>query len=74
MIIPASVRDLCAHMGVWKKVQNMQRLAYTYISPTVVFPPEPIRSALRAPGRGARRTAHDDTPARERLKRLSRNQ
>jgi len=76
---------VCAHMGVWKKVQNMQReprvalsmlghgknalglqeylvvygraritegggaallqrLAYTYLSPTVVFPPEPIRS------------------------------
>jgi PPOX class probable F420-dependent enzyme len=76
---------VCAHMGVWKKVQNMereprvalsmlghgknalglqeylvvyrqariteggaadllQRLASTCISPTVVFPPEPIRS------------------------------
>jgi PPOX class probable F420-dependent enzyme len=76
---------VCAHMGVWKKVQNirreprvalsmlghgknalglhdylvvygrahiteggaadlLQRLAYTYISPDVVFPPEPIRS------------------------------
>jgi PPOX class probable F420-dependent enzyme len=76
---------VCAHMGVWKKVQNMQheprvalsmlghgknalglqeylvvygrariteggaaallqRLAYTYIGPNVVFPPEPIRS------------------------------
>jgi PPOX class probable F420-dependent enzyme len=76
---------VCAHMGVWKKVQNMQReprvalsmlghgknalglqeylvvygqariteggaadllqrLAYTYIGPEVVFPPEPIRS------------------------------
>jgi len=76
---------VCAHMGVWQKVQNMQheprvalsmlgqgknalglqeylvvygqariteggaadllqRLAYTYINPTVVFPPEPIRS------------------------------
>jgi PPOX class probable F420-dependent enzyme len=76
---------VCAHMGVWKKVRNiqreprvalsmlghgknalglqeylvvygqaritegggaalLQRLAYTYIGPTVVFPPEPIRS------------------------------
>src|SRR4051812_32674582 len=76
---------VCAHMGVWKKVQNMQReprvalsmlgygknaiglqeylvvygrayitegggaellqrLAYTYIHPSAVFPPEPIRS------------------------------
>ncbi len=76
---------VCAHMGVWKKVQNiqrdprvalsmlghsknalglqeylvvygraritegggaalLQRLAYTYIGPEVVFPPEPIRS------------------------------
>jgi PPOX class probable F420-dependent enzyme len=76
---------VCAHMGVWKKVQNMQReprvalsmlgqaknalglheylvvygqariiegggaallqrLAYSYIGPGVVFPPEPIRS------------------------------
>jgi len=76
---------VCGHMGVWKKVQNiqrdsrvalsmlghgknalglqeylvvygqaritegggaalLQRLAYTYIGPEVVFPPEPIRS------------------------------
>ena len=76
---------VCAHMGVWKKVQNMrrdprvalsmlghdknalglqeylvaygqariteggaadllQRLAYIYMAPDVVFPPEPIRS------------------------------
>jgi PPOX class probable F420-dependent enzyme len=76
---------VCGHMGIWKKVQNiqrdsrvalsmlghgknalglqeylvvygqalitegggaalLQRLAYTYIGPEVVFPPEPIRS------------------------------
>ena len=109
---------VCAHMGVWKKVQNMQReprvalsmlghgknaiglqeylvvygqariteggaadllqrLAYTYLSPTVVFHRSRSaaslatsrtshQSALPAQGRGARRTSDDDALTEER--------
>jgi hypothetical protein len=56
----------------------LQRLAHIYISPTVVFPPEPIPvspaivrtslpNAVPAPGHGARRTGHDDSSTVERL-------